>query len=226
MTTYVLDITTRQYRMTPPTGSCCSNHIKFYFKIDTNGNVNIKEQRIFSSSGYASDVSAPCDTLIINDNIPIPSNLIEILKNLINNCSDDFYYSHWMSIIETIKGLKQSLKEENNKIIDQIKSLTNDNNQLKKQINNTKEELSNFMIENKKLIYKNNKLTDENSDLKYKIDVVHKTQIDKLNDDNNKLNDDNDNLKVENNNLIQENIKLKDENYIYKRRIMFRDNKI
>ena len=81
MATYVLDFVTGEYRDYPPSqGTYACNMWKYYFKIDTYGNVHIKEQGIGVCSGHSNQYYNPTDLLVINDNIPIPSYLIDTLK--------------------------------------------------------------------------------------------------------------------------------------------------
>lgn len=84
MATYVLDFVSGEYRDTPSHQGCFAfTKYKYYFNIDTRGNVKIKEQNIFVCSGHPNEHGPVTDILVINDNIPIPRYLNETLKTLI-----------------------------------------------------------------------------------------------------------------------------------------------
>ena len=114
MSEYVIDYETPDM---PSDHSC--NHgpsgwIKYWFKINKYGNVEINEQRYTHISGQGITYSMPVNVLLINDNIPIPAYMIETIKTLITTTSFNkhyLYHYHWEIVLNTIKELKTSLKE-------------------------------------------------------------------------------------------------------------------
>ena len=147
MTTYVLDITTKPCRDSPPSQGCYAYSMhKYDFKIDINGNVNIKLQHISCCSGHPHQEHLPTEVLVINDNIPIPSYLIYSLKRLISQEINNFYNCHWNSIIETIRQIKinyvteiQTENIEHNRLNEKIREQRTKYNILKKQLKEAEE---------------------------------------------------------------------------------------
>jgi hypothetical protein len=110
-TTYLINYETQPALHTPNSfGSYAYNMSKYWFKIDTKGNINIKTQNICVCSMQPNTYSTPTDELVINDNIPIPEYIIKTLKSLIENHDTNYYSCHWQCIINTIKTLKDELK--------------------------------------------------------------------------------------------------------------------
>ena len=113
MTEYVLEIVNDLLRGTPPY-DCAGSAEKLYIKIDKNGNVDIKSQNISICSGHPNEYYQIRDVLVINDNIPIPDHIINMLKQLLpsNGCQyTQLYRSHYYNVIECIKILKAELHE-------------------------------------------------------------------------------------------------------------------
>jgi len=182
MTTYILDFVTGEYRDAPSHQGCFAfTMYKYYFNIDTRGNIKIKEQNIFVCSGNPNEHGLVKDILIINDNIPIPNYLIETLKTLITFKHDgtSVYRSHWICIIETIKQLKQSLKEltENpqketnieSNIKIQLDNSTIKNEILEKQVKDMEQKLENLQTVYFDTLQDDKKIKEENKLLKDKI---------------------------------------------------------
>lgn len=113
MTEYVIDIVNDLLR-DPPPYHCAGSAEKLYIKIDKNGNVDIKSQRISICSGHPNEYCQIQDVLVINDNIPIPDHIINMLKQLLSSKGCQYtqlYRSHYYNVIECIKILKAELHE-------------------------------------------------------------------------------------------------------------------
>ena len=180
MAKYVLDFVTGEYRDSPSHQGCFAfTMYKYYLNINTRGNVNIKEQQIFVCSGHPNEHGPVTDILVINDNIPIPSYLIETLKTLItynfSHNSTSVYRCHWTCIIETIKQLKQSLKElaenpqKETNIKIQLDNSTIKNELLKTQIKDMEQKLENLQTVYFDTLQDDKKIKEENKLLKEKI---------------------------------------------------------
>ena len=102
MTTYVLDIISKPC-YTEGLGCYKGNgdYIKYFFKIDINGNVDISKTSSHHFNGLNS--SPITKVLLINDNIPIPKYFISIITHLINNVTLED-----IEKIETIKKIGNS----------------------------------------------------------------------------------------------------------------------
>jgi hypothetical protein len=112
MTEYVIDITLERINKS------FSNDLGVYnifIKIDINGNVDIKQEFLGRRPGY--DQSYIHNLLIINDNIPIPSYLINMIKKLFdkNNGLNIGYnqmelnLDHYYQTIDSIRILKNDI---------------------------------------------------------------------------------------------------------------------
>jgi hypothetical protein len=99
MTTYVLDIIAKSCYH-EERGSYPGNgvHLKYFFKIDINGNVDISKTSAHNFNGLNS--SPITKVLLINDNIPIPKYFISVIKSLINQVT--------LEDIETIEQIKKT----------------------------------------------------------------------------------------------------------------------
>lgn len=121
----------------------CPHYTKYFFQIDINGNVNISKETCETDSSFLGQKK---HILSINDNIPVPSYLINIIKALILQISlekidnikkgwahelwasethirqicadksdrgryDHVYEKYWEMVIDTIKRIKQEVKE-------------------------------------------------------------------------------------------------------------------
>jgi len=181
MATYVLDFVTGEYRDSPSHQGCFAfTKYKYYFKIDIHGNVNIKEQSICVCSGHPDQYNPVTDILTINDNIPTPSYLIDTLKTLItcnftHNDTSSVYRCHWTCIIETIKQLKQSLKElaenpqKETNIQIQLDNSTIKNEILEKQVKDLEQKIENLQTVYFDTLQDDKKIKEENKLLKEKI---------------------------------------------------------
>ena len=111
--TYLINIETGFYRECPQrTGY--DNMTRFWFQIDIKGNVNIKSQLSTFNTSYGVRIEAAIrDVLVINDNIPIPLYIIDMLKILLDKpkmC--DCYIEYWVHMITAIKTLKTNLQTQ------------------------------------------------------------------------------------------------------------------
>jgi hypothetical protein len=130
MTEYIIDITIADIY----DGDSHHHHnTTFYIKIDTNGNVDIKKNYTFIQQGITPRVGEIGDWVIINDNIPIPSYLINMIKNsfckpnrqgLISKLPGNVGYdntirlNHYENAIENIIILKEELAKCQSTLID------------------------------------------------------------------------------------------------------------
>jgi hypothetical protein len=135
MTTYILDIQTGAFKnQEMGINGYTGGYVKYFFKIDINGNVDISKKFSFNSHDFD---RTPIQTVIsINDNIPIPDYFIRIIKSLINlitleemerfTLNKNRYDSpkhpvgrnnhelterYWEIVVDTIKRIKQEVKE-------------------------------------------------------------------------------------------------------------------
>jgi hypothetical protein len=184
MTDCDIDIVVRELRPTPNGGVCgylgqCQTlYIKFY----KNGNIDIKSQSISGGFGRGEpSISNLYDLLIINDNIPIPPNIINIFRQLLvpGNCLyTDLYTPHYTNVIEAIKIMKQDLqtshipinrnellKKENIDLLQVRDNLKKENTELVMPPN-VKTATERLNIENYRLTDKIYELTNENTKLK------------------------------------------------------------
>ena len=109
MTDYNIDITIKE--VTEYYGSQSPSRHTFFIKIDKNGNVDIKRQRI-DYLGFCVERGAIYDWLIINDNISIPTFAINMLKTLLgipNRQNQHLFLNNYLLIIESIKNLKKDI---------------------------------------------------------------------------------------------------------------------
>jgi len=104
----------------------CSSHTgtKLYIKIDKNGNVDIKKQNIHYQQGIHNQYSRIWDELVINDNIPIPTYMIDMLKKLFSLPTSSrfrLHLNHYENVIASIKILKEDIaRGHNNNLIDYL----------------------------------------------------------------------------------------------------------
>jgi len=147
MDTYVLDVETPEIRdePIPLMGSTYYNSNKYYFKIDKNGNVNVKSIMINHTCGHPSQSYPIYEELNITDNIPIPDYLLDIIKYYTSTLKGHYVYrSHYSMVIGLVIQFKKSLKEQSE----------NPENSRDHIINNYKEQVKNLKreIESKKNI--------------------------------------------------------------------------
>jgi hypothetical protein len=115
MDTYALDVETPEIRdePVPSGGSYFSNYHKYYFKIDKNGNVNVKSIMINHTSGHPPQSYPIKEELVITDNIHIPDYLLDGIKYHISMLTGHYVYrSHYLILINLISHYKKSLKEQ------------------------------------------------------------------------------------------------------------------
>jgi hypothetical protein len=189
---YVVDILTHFYRDYSVNDSGSSNWKQYMIKIDVNGNVVVSQNSINSSSKVNNDSMSNEFTKIleINDNIPIPSYLIPVIKQMFPCCSivsrdgdcsyhptkkyTNLYNNHWEIMIDVLNKLKQEIKKthgNSNKYLNvnhkdetyitKFIDLQEDKNlELKKKIDNLNTKISEILNDNEK-IKENNKLLQE-----------------------------------------------------------------
>jgi hypothetical protein len=173
MSEYVLDVVNDMLRPPPPY-DCASNAVKMYIKIDNHGNVEIKQQGISICSGHPNQYCQINDVLIINDNIPIPDYIIEILKVLLPSTGCQYtklYIEHYQNVISCIKILKEQLKKnvrnpENEKdVLLKLKYSTTKNEMLEKELREMENKIKNIQTSYFDMLKDNEKLKEENKSL-------------------------------------------------------------
>jgi DNA repair exonuclease SbcCD ATPase subunit len=106
---YIINAVTKPskmtYRLYQPT------EMRFWFKIDVQGNVLIQQQSSHYINGQGLTSEPISETANIQDNVPIPSCLVEVLKKLIDHPDVDNTIPYWLHFIDVIKLLKKNLKE-------------------------------------------------------------------------------------------------------------------
>lgn len=120
MTEYIIDIIIDNIRENDY-GNTKSE--KLYVKIDKNGNVDIKKQYKHHRVGIKDEYGSIFDVLIINDNVSIPSYMIEVLKKLFSPPNSTRYLlhaNHYENVIESLKILKENIVKSEQKLIDLI----------------------------------------------------------------------------------------------------------
>jgi len=123
MSDYIIDITIENI---PETDYGDPGIITFYIKIDKNGNVDIQKKIVRSYITHG-----PFTYIKIFDNIPIPSYIINIIKNSfcrrdikpklpgVNGAADYILnYSHYLNAIQNIIILKEELAKCQSTLID------------------------------------------------------------------------------------------------------------
>ena len=124
MTEYIIDTTIENIREY----DCgVSGSFTFYIKIDKNGNVDIQKKHVMSHI-----TNGPYTYVKINDNIPIPSYIINMIKNSFckpnepsmklpgGNCTGvrSFNLHHYEKAIESIIILKEDIAKSQSTLID------------------------------------------------------------------------------------------------------------
>jgi hypothetical protein len=191
MAEYVIDYETPNMPVEHSCNSFASYWVTYWFKIHKCGNIEITQQRSFRTSGQGHEFSSPQNVLLINDNIPIPSYMIEMLKTLIScHNSHYLYHYHWDIIFNTIKQLKISLKELSNNPQNatdtktQLEFSLNKNELLETQLTEMEQKIKNIQTayfdtlkDNEKLKEEINRLKEKNenieNELKNKKDTVY-----------------------------------------------------
>ena len=110
---YVLDIKIGPFEDSPSTHPNSRLNSEFYVKIDISGNVDIKKVCIRCNYGVSggSEIhhSTPIDILLIKDNIPIPSELLNTIKSWIDFPIQQYSYE-FNRVVDQIKKIKDDLK--------------------------------------------------------------------------------------------------------------------
>jgi hypothetical protein len=129
MTEYVIDIVVEDVWYS---NSMRHEVDTFYIKIDINGNVDIKRQITQLWTGQPNRIGPIRNMVTINDNIPIPYYIIDMLKNSFcqpdtrcsklgicsNSSGDRLFLHHYLNAIENIIILKENMAKGTEKIID------------------------------------------------------------------------------------------------------------
>jgi hypothetical protein len=193
MSEYVIDYETPNM---PNDHSCnhgASGWVTYWFKIHKHGNIEITQQRSTSIPNQGTQFCRPERQLLIEDNIPIPNYLIEMLKTLITTNWQNqhyLYHYHWDIVLNTIKQLKTSLKELSNNPQDakdtktQLEFSLNKNELLETQLTEMEQKIKNIQTvyfdtlkDNEKLKEEINRLKEKNknleNELKNKKDTVY-----------------------------------------------------
>ena len=170
-------------------GSCGKAHYEIL--IYNNGNIYIKLIYSSSFSSPFNEFSKKIEYLTINDNIPIPSYIVEMFKLLFSR-SDDITnddIKHYIRVLQKYKeDLKSNYLKENieiNKLNKEtqkkIFNLTNTNSQLQTNIVELKQDINVHIDHIKSLKYLNsqleeklNKIEKENEQLK--LQIIEKKQ--------------------------------------------------
>lgn len=121
MTEYVIDITLERIQKSSHNDLGVYN---IFIKIDINGNVDIKQEFLGRRPGY--DQSYIHNLLIINDNIPIPSYLINMIKKLFDKNNGlnigytqmELIIDHYYQSIDSIRILKNDIAKMQTNLID------------------------------------------------------------------------------------------------------------
>lgn len=121
MTEYVIDITLERIQKSSHNDLGVYN---IFIKIDINGNVDIKQEFLGRRPGY--DQSYIHNLLIINDNIPIPSYLINMIKKLFDKNNGlnigytqmELIIDHYYQSIDSIRTLKNDIAKMQINLID------------------------------------------------------------------------------------------------------------
>jgi hypothetical protein len=128
MTEYVIDIIVENVWISP---NMRNTEYTFYIKIDANGNVDIKQRFTNCQTGQPNTFGPIQSIVTINDNNPIPSYIIYMLKNSFcqptartnvpgvnNSCCDQLFLHHYLNAIENIIILKENMAKGSEKLID------------------------------------------------------------------------------------------------------------
>jgi myosin heavy subunit len=190
MSEYVIDYETPNMPIDNPAYN--NGRVTYWFKIHKHGNIEITSQRSSCIPNQGTHFSQPERQLLIEDNIPIPNYLIEMLKTLINTNGNEhyLYHYHWGIVLNTIKQLKTSLKELSNNPQDakdmktQLEFSLNKNELLETQLTEMEQKIKNIQTayfdtlkDNEKLKEEINRLKEKNknieNELKNKKDTVY-----------------------------------------------------
>jgi hypothetical protein len=130
MSEYIIDITIENIY---DNDICNYHYITFYIKIDKNGNIDIKKKYTYLQTGIPNRDGPIHDFVVINDNIPIPFYVINILKNSFRKPTEGskklpggpgtrnpLHLQHYENAIENIIILKEDIAKCNATIIDLI----------------------------------------------------------------------------------------------------------
>jgi len=190
MSEYVIDYETPNMPINNPAYN--NGWVTYWFKIHKHGNIEITSQRSSCIPNQGTQFCKPERQLLIEDNIPIPNYLIEMLKTLINTNGNEhyLYHYHWEIVLNTIKQLKTSLKELSNNPQDakdtktQLEFSLNKNELLETQLTEMENKIKNIQTvyfdtlkDNEKLKEEINRLKEKNknleNELKNKKDTVY-----------------------------------------------------
>jgi len=197
MTSYILDIKTSSHLVLnrneslPLMYSHNRTYVEYYFKLDSNGNINIsKFQKTQDGKPYRYEGGIE-QVLSINDNIPIPDYFINIIKFLINPITSDdikqFEYGKSIHEISTERHKLESRASGRNGqlieryweiVIDVIKKIKD---QVKEIIENPKDSLD-IKTQLNAYISKTNQQQENIVELETKIENIQTAYFDVLNE--------------------------------------------
>lgn len=169
--TYVLDYETREIRSHP--GGDNQWISKYYFQIDIRGNVKVQEVGRYSHDRGASFGNKRM-ILSIDDNIPIPTYLVDVLKEVIScDVINDTGFWH-RNVINVFNKIKSGLKELANNPLDatdiksQLGFSMNKNDILQNELKEMEQKCKNIQAAYVDTLKDNEKLKKEIEDLKAK----------------------------------------------------------
>lgn len=169
--TYVLDCETKEIRSHP--GGDNQWISKYYFQIDIRGNVKVQEVGRYSHDRGASFGNKKT-ILSIDDNIPIPTYLVDVLKEVIScDVINDTGFWH-RNVINVFNKIKSGLKELANNPLDaadiksQLGFSMNKNDILQNELKEMEQKCKNIQAAYVDTLKDNEKLKKEIEDLKAK----------------------------------------------------------
>jgi len=199
MAAYILDFKTKDYvalnsaEPLPLTYSCDRVYVEYYFKIDSNGNINIsKIGKTRDGRHYREGVGIE-QVLSINDNIPIPDYFIDIINFLLKpilSCDIERFqnalnfptcgYTPTISGFERLNEIKNSQLTERywEIVVDTIKRIKEN---IKKNVENPQDNLD-IKTQLDTYISKTNQQQENLLELEKKIENIQTAYFDALND--------------------------------------------
>lgn len=215
---YVWDYETGEIRNSADNGNDNNRH-KYHYQIDSRGNVKIEHT---SGSYWQGQMtwSRAQTRFSVNDNIPIPSYLVDMLKELIS-CKADHYSGFWdKNVINVFNKIKSGLKEFANNPLDaadiksQLGFSMNKNDILQNEVRDMEQKLKNIQAayidtlkDNEKLKQEKGILSEKNTKLTYELNNYN-VDIEVIKKDMIRLNTEKLNLSMENTKLKLHNYKL------------------
>jgi len=184
--TYLLDCETREIRSHP--GGDNQWISKYYFQIDIRGNVKVQEVGRYSHDRGASFGNKKT-ILSIDDNIPIPTYLVDVLKEVIScDVINDTGFWH-RNVINVFNKIKSGLKELANNPLDaadiksQLGFSMNKNEILQNELKEMEQKCKNIQAAYVDTLKDNEKIKQEKAELNEKL----KKEIEDLKAKNTKI---------------------------------------